>query len=212
MFSQSERQTCLPWMSSVPASPASPPASPESVSPKKTRGGSGPKSRASPKNSARQSASSRTCSDCGRPDCETCWPILPLSGSMLSGRISAHGRSALRISDAASSSLLPTPSACGYGSNQGGSAGRLNRPERPSLETLFRRWLLPTPTVCGDWNRAGASAQSGDGLSTVAGASIALREWMMCLPAGWLEPCGEPLVTRWSPPAHLLSGEPRETR
>jgi hypothetical protein len=109
---------------------------------------------------------------------------LPVSGSMRSGRISEHGISARRTSETASGWLLPTPSASSYGTNRGGSAGRVG-PWRPSLETLERA-CLPTPTLCGDWNRRGSSPTSGDGLSAVAGPSIRLREWMMGLPRDWL--------------------------
>src|SRR5262245_43377015 len=42
------------------------------------------------------------------------------------------------------SGLLPTPSASDYGSNQGGSKGRVG-PVRPSLQTMARRGLWPTP-------------------------------------------------------------------
>ena len=43
-----------------------------------------------------------------------------------------------------SGSLLPTPSASSYGTNQGGAAGRVG-PVRPSLETMARHNLWPTP-------------------------------------------------------------------
>lgn len=200
----------------------------------RTRGGSGRSTRESSERSSLLWWLEKTCLACERPDCETCFPILPTSGSMQNGIISEPSTSAPLISVGESSSLLPTHCASTYGSNQGGSGGRSGQPKRPSLDTILatiptpcasddkRRGslqsgrqtvecVLPTPTVCGDYNRRGSSPTSGDGLTTMAGASIALREWMMCLPRGWLEPCGEPLATRWSPPVHLLSGEPSET-
>lgn len=45
------------------------------------------------------------------------------------------------------------------------------------------------------WNRRSASPKSGDGLASVAGASIRLREWMMGFPEGWSEPDAKPLGT-----------------
>ena len=72
--------------------------------------------------------------------------------------------------------LLPTPSAASYGSNQGGSAGRVG-PVRHSLDSLASQSLLPTPTA-GDARgsrnaTAGhtyerASRQSGTTLSDVS--------------------------------------------
>ena len=63
-------------------------------------------------------------------------------------------------------SLLPTPTAQRYGSNQGGSAGRAGK-ERASLDTLAKRGLLPTPVASLAVN--GPSAH-GDGTPTLLGA------------------------------------------
>lgn len=71
---------------------------------------------------------------------------------------------------AGGSSLLPTPTASDYGTNQGGASGRTGK-ARPSLSTMARRGLWPTPTVCGNHNKAGASPTSGDGLAT------AVKRW-----------------------------------
>lgn len=177
--------TSSPSRSSAAASPASPSALPGSDSPKPILAGSGRPSPASSPTSDLPLFSSRTCRDCDQPDCGTCWPTLPSSGSMRSGRLRAHATSARRTSGRAFSSWLPTPTAQSYGSNQGGSAGRRGQRARPSLETLLRRALLPTPTVCGEWNRRSASPRSGDGLATVAGLSVRLSEWMMGFPERW---------------------------
>lgn len=213
MFARSPEQLPLPWISSAEGfraktsrSQASALVLLESVPV------SGSSSCESSRTSPPPLSSSRTCSDCERPDCLECWPTLPLSGSMRSGRISALQSSAARTFADVSSSLLPTPSASSYGTNRGGSSGRVGklRPSldtllssallptplastgggtfgrgNPKLESILRSALLPTPTVCGDWNRRGASPQSGDGLGTVAGSSIILREWMMGFPRGW---------------------------
>lgn len=189
----------LAWDFSAAASPASQSALPAHAEHRLTNDGSGPRSPASLARSSLASSSSRTCLDCGQPDCETCWPTLPLSGSMRSGRVSRLEKirddvtdghtSELRTNGDASFSLLPTPTASRYGSNRGGSAGRSGK-ERASLETLARRGLLPTPTVKGNHNRAGLSARSGDGLATAVGGSLHPRfvEWMMGLPPDWTAP------------------------
>jgi len=105
---------------------------------------------------------------------------------MRAGIVSPLPTLARRIFVSASTSLLPTPTASAYGTGQNGSPrdSRSVYAQRgkESLDTLIRRELLPTPTVKGDWNRQCASRKSGDGLSTVAGASIRLREWMMGFP------------------------------
>jgi hypothetical protein len=51
--------------------------------------------------------------------------------------------------------LWPTPAAVSYGTNQGGSAGRVG-PVRGSLETLARQWATPTAR---DW-RSEVATQS----------------------------------------------------
>lgn len=96
--------------------------------------------------------------------------------------------------------LLPTPSACSYGTNRGGAAGRTGA-ARPSLETLAR--TLPTPTASDSRGSgaAGYSTSSGRHSGTtlsdaICGAASAGRsgrlnprfvEWMMGLPIGWTD-------------------------
>lgn len=71
---------------------------------------------------------------------------LPSVGSMRGGDVSPQPPWVRRISAGGSSSLLPTPSASPYGSNQGGSAGRTGK-VRPSLDSMARNGLWPTPRV-----------------------------------------------------------------
>lgn len=72
-------------------------------------------------------------------------------------------------SGGASFSLLPTPTAQRYGSNQGGSAGRAGK-ERASLDTLAKRGLLPTP-LARDWRGKTATwREGGAGLCNVLDA------------------------------------------
>jgi len=229
-----ERQLSLPLTFSAAASHVSPSVSPGDDAPKPTSGGYGPPSPKQSKQRRPQSSSPKTCRGCERPDCVTCWPILPLSGSMRSGRVSGRSISGLRISEDVSSSLLPIPAASSYGTNRGGSAGRSNQPARPSLEALLslaslptplasdadrggRRHTLsvervlasatlPTPTLCGDWNRAEASPSSGDGLAVWVGTSLTWREWMMGFPFGWAR-LAKPTATRCVPCGPKKSGK-----
>lgn len=101
----------------------------------------------------------------------------------------AIGRAIVR-STGNRTSWPPTSKPMVMGSMRGGELFGTSRARkfRPSASML-----LPTPTVCGDHNRKGASKHSGDGLSTVAGNSIALREYMMGLPLGWANTDGESL-------------------
>ena len=71
-----------------------------------------------------------------------------------------------------SGSLLPTPSASSYGTNQGGSAGRTGK-ESPSLQTMASKNMWPTPRVSdtegapiknaelinGSWSRKNAKGE-----------------------------------------------------
>lgn len=70
----------------------------------------------------------------------------PRWGLMRGGAVSELPTLVRRISASGSGSLLPTPNASTYGTNQGGAAGRIG-PIRPSLETMARKNLWPTPTV-----------------------------------------------------------------
>lgn len=169
------QQLGLTWC--VEGSPVSPSASRDSGSPSATSDGCGPSSRESSASSSRESSSSRTCQGCGLLACETCWPDLPISGSMRSGRVSRQekirsvptgGRTSERhTNDGDSFSLLPTPTASRYGANRGGSQGRSGK-ERASLETLARHGavLLMTPTA--STGTAGPIRQRSGGPTLIA--------------------------------------------
>jgi hypothetical protein len=100
-------------------------------------------------------------------------------------------KSELRIS-AVGSSLLPTPTATGYGSNRGGQAGRVGK-ERHSLDTMARRGLWPTPRSSANENRQTRRTPSQEagkhGLSLAAEVGGALNptwvEWLMGFPTEW---------------------------
>jgi len=62
--------------------------------------------------------------------------------------------------------LLPTPTAESYGTNRGGSAGRVGK-KRPGLETMAKQGLIPTP-VAEDGNRSG---------DTYGNGSLHLKGW-----------------------------------
>lgn len=144
-------------MSFAGAFPANPTASPASDKEPATPGGSGRNSRASSRHSAPTPCSSKTCLGSGEVVCETCWPTLPLSGSMRSGRASEQATSE-HLTAASDSSCWPTPTACEYGSSQNGIGGACERPSAhtPSLYTIARQW--PTPTA----NLEGRGARSAE--------------------------------------------------
>lgn len=81
----------------------------------------------------------------------------PRSGSMRSGWCSERTTPAPRIGGSGFG-FLPTPTATSYGTQQGGSAGRVG-PVRESLETMARRGTWPTPTV-GDSKASGSAGYS----------------------------------------------------
>ncbi len=90
----------------------------------------------------------------------TCVPVdsapsskdLPAWGMTCDGVCWELGTSVRRISGAECGYSLPTPTAKRYGTNKGGSAGRVGK-ERLSLDTMARRGLWPTPVVDDSVNR-----------------------------------------------------------
>jgi hypothetical protein len=67
---------------------------------------------------------------------------------------------------------LPTPSACNYGTNQGGGMGRTGK-VRPSLQTMARKNLWP-------------DAQPNQ--ATVGGPlAPEFTEWLLTWPIGWTD-------------------------
>lgn len=101
------------------------------------------------------------------------------------------------------SSLLPTPTASSYGSNQGGAAGRVGK-VRYSLEQMARRGLLPTPTAS---RRSGLQSH---GRNAVLGRmNPRFLEWMMSFPIGWTR--SGPLAMQSCQPSPNGSGEPSDS-
>lgn len=84
--------------------------------------------------------------------------------------------------------LLPTPSATSYGSNQGGAAGRTGK-VRPSLETMAKHNLWPTPTArLGDKKRGMPTrmdVSSGPGHAATAQGSANLRTVVLWPTTRW---------------------------
>lgn len=100
----------------------------------------------------------------------------------------ADPQRSLNLEDAVS--LLPTPTASAYGSNQGGSAGRVG-PVRYSLEQIApdpERWGRYAEAVALWENITGAPAPIPVETGPKGGPrmSALLPEWMMGLPAGTL--------------------------
>ena len=141
------------WISSLAASPASPPVSPGSDSALMTSGGSGPTSRASFATWSPDGCFLRTSQDCFLPTMEQpsekfseTWPR---SGSMRSGQCYQQPPLAPRTAGSASSSW-PTPASMTYnGGEPSLTQGMAERnPERKVPATLFEaaaRTLWPTP-------------------------------------------------------------------
>lgn len=160
--------TPCPATSSLPGSRAHRPAEPGSSEHKTTSGGFGRRSVTPFAVLDRATSSWRTpqASLMDTERSETYSGTWPRSGSMRSGRVFPRPVSAPLTDATGSSSLLPTPTRSTYGSNMGGSSGRVGV-KRHSLDTLARMGLmLPTPTRKGDHNRPQVGTASGEGLAT----------------------------------------------
>lgn len=131
-------------------------------------------------NSARHGSSSKTSRQARASGCPMCGTDCGMSDTIRPPSRFLPSMLERPTSAAECSSLLPTPVASNYGSNQGGANGRVGK-VRLSLSTMAKRGLLPTPTVTGNNNRKGASPNSGDGLATVMGGPLSPRftEWLM---------------------------------
>ena len=91
----------------------------------------------------------------------------PRAGMMLSGTAYPLPPSA-PLTGATGGSVLPTPTAQSYGSNQGGSAGRTGR-VRHSLQSMAKRNKWPTPTA-GD--SRGSGSRNTENSKAHAGISL----------------------------------------
>jgi hypothetical protein len=80
-------------------------------------------------------------------DLQSSLVTLPQWGMMQDG-VLYRRKTAKRPIDGTGSGYLPTPSAVSYGTNQGGSAGRVGK-VRPSLQTMAKQRLWPTPRTAG---------------------------------------------------------------
>lgn len=115
-------------------------------------------------------------------------------GSMQNGVCYRQQHLVLRISGK-ECSLLPTPTATEYGSNQGGAAGREGQKNRPSLGTLARTGLLPTPAARDHRSpnkksyQERSQSKKGEQLPNAVGGLLnpEFVETMMGFPLGWTE-------------------------
>lgn len=150
----------------------------------------------------------------GRPLSETVHRLLPTPTQNMTTGAGSEGRDGGLNLQTAAVQLLPTPSASSYGTNQGGSAGRVG-PVRESLDTMAKRerltadrwgvyadaiarWEAVTGEVAPDPTQPSTKAPHGPQLSP------AFVEWMMGVPKGWVTD-GAPGVGhdsrgRWSAP------------
>lgn len=185
-------------------SPAKVTRSPDDSTAPQTNDGGGPGSATLSPSCVPDGSSSRTSRTSSGPVSSMSSRTLPGSGSMRGGTVSPRPPWVRRISAGASSSLLPTPSASSYGTNQGGSAGRTG-PVRPSLDTMARHGLWPTPSASmadkggrgdlhflvtrgalsrrRDWDEAPTAALSGQ-------LNPTWLEWLQGFPPGWTD--GDP--------------------
>lgn len=107
------------------------------------------------------------------------------------------------------SSLLPTPTASSYGSNQGGALGRVGK-ARLSLEAMAKRGYLPTPVVSrSTHNIKGDRTTPGLGMVAETEGRLSPRfvEWMMGFPDDWTRLESEPSATRSSRNARRSSAK-----
>lgn len=119
---------------------------------------------------------------------------LPSSG-MISGGQFCQPKKLAPATFAKDGSDLPTPTASGYGSNQGGAAGRKGK-RRLSIEAMAGRGLIPAP-MARDWKgSAGANRESADLPRTMGGSlNPQFVEEVMGYLIGWTELKGS--ATQW---------------
>lgn len=94
--------------------------------------------------------------------------------------------------------IFPTPSASAYGTNQGGSAGRVGK-VRPSLETMAKQVLWPTIRA-SDGSHSGPNQRDSKGRPAVGGKlNPTWVAWLMGWPIGWtaLEPLAMDRFRQW---------------
>lgn len=148
---------------------------------------SGLNSLASLRNAARDGSWLKTSGpahESGSMPCDETWDgsVMRRYRSRFQQAMSEHPTSAHAFSSWLA--VLPTLTAQSYGSNVGGSAGRVGK-KRGSL-----RSTLPTLTVRWNHNRAGLSEKSGDGLATRVGSGPLNPTWLegfMGFPLGWTD-------------------------
>ena len=115
---------------------------------------------------------------------------LPRWGSMQSGELSERTIPAHLTNVIVSGSLLPTPTASSYGTNQGGGMGRTGK-VRPSLQTMARKNLWPTPTAhnAKETNARSETTRNTPTLAAQVGGKLnpTWVEWLMGWPLGWTD-------------------------
>ena len=103
---------------------------------------------------------------------------------------------------AAWTQMLPTPSACSYGTNQGGGGGRVGK-VRPSLQTMASKNLWPIPTAhnAKEGSYPAEHARNTPTLAAQAGGQLnpTWVEWLMGWPLAFtdLRPLATDRFRQW---------------
>ena len=150
-----------------------------------------------PKSSNLSGFFSKTSPPYALEDFEKSLENLPIFGMTVDGLVCLPQSLEPRILEKGGS-CLPTPTGQIYGSNQGGSAGRVGK-VRLSLETMAKKNLWPTPCA-GDWRQAPKNpAKHGQKIPPASEHALPFRvqpggklnptwvEWLMGFPHEWTE-------------------------
>lgn len=110
---------------------------------------------------------------------------LPIFGMTVDGLVYQPKSLEPRTSEKDGFSLLPTPTACDYGKNNGRNSVKAR--DRYSLTTIARHNLWPTPTVCGNNQNKVQGNSHLIGLATAVGGKLnpAWVEWLMGYHGEW---------------------------
>jgi hypothetical protein len=182
-------------ISSVVDSPASPSASPANKRPRMTTVTSGRKCAGLLHSQDPLGSLARTLQESSRWHSMTCWLTWKACATPR-GRLYFRLLPSMRdIVATEFGSLLPTPTAQNYGSNQGGGMGRVG-PVRHSLPSMAKHNLWPTPSAgnshsggrLDEWGGSRSRAKMREMVSPselIGPLNPTWVEWLMGFPAEW---------------------------